>query len=70
MLVSSCEINFNIFKGDDTMGNINVISLAIVIYILGVSTIVFSLDFVIRLLINREENNKKGIDTSNELSNK
>jgi|GEM_PF-6899483 hypothetical protein len=52
------------------MGNINVISLAIVIYILGVSTIVFSLDFVIRLLINREENNKKGIDTSNELSNK
>lgn len=53
------------------MGNINVISLAIVIYILGVSTIVFSLDFVIRLLINREENNKqKGTDTSNELSNK
>lgn len=67
MLVSSCEIQS---KGDDTMGNINVISLAIVIYILGVSTIVFSLDFVIRLLINREENNKKGIDTSNELSNK
>ena len=53
------------------MGNINMISLAIVIYILGVSIIVFSLDFAIRLLINREENNKqKGTDTSNELSNK
>ena len=53
------------------MGNINIISLAIVIYILGVSIIVFSLDFVIRLLINREENGKqKGIDTSNELSSK
>lgn len=53
------------------MGNINVISLAIVIYILGVSIIVFSLDFVIRLLISREEDNKqKGTDASNELSNK
>mgnify|MGYP000965739327 FL=1 len=53
------------------MGNINIISLAIVIYILGVSIIVFSLDFVIRLLINREEDNKqKGTDTSNELSSK
>ena len=52
------------------MENINMISLAIVIYILGVSIIVFSLDFVIRLLISREEDNKKGIDTSNELSNK
>lgn len=62
---------FNIFNGDDIMGNINMISLAIVIYILGVSIIVFSLDFAIRLLINREENNKqKGTDTSNELSNK
>ena len=52
------------------MDNINIISLVIVIYILGVSIIVFSLDFVIRLLISREEDNKKGIDTSNELSNK
>ena len=53
------------------MNNINMISLAIVIYILGVSIIIFGLDFTIRLLINREENNKqKGTDTSNGLSNK
>lgn len=52
------------------MRNINIISLAIVIYILGVSIIVFSLDFIIRLLISREEDNKKGKDTSNELSSK
>lgn len=42
------------------MENINMISLAIVIYILGFSFIVFALDFFLRLTLNREEKTKKG----------